>query len=76
MNAMLIGRDGHILEPPDLWERHLEPRYRARALPIRVDKGHEYLVIDGKRATLPRQGNSALSAEWDSASTRPEEATR
>src|SRR5258708_4297264 len=53
----LIDADGHILEPPDLWERHLEPRYRDRALRIRVgDDGFEFLEIDGKRAELTSAG--------------------
>jgi len=53
----IIDCDGHILEPPDLWEKHLEPRYRDRALRIRVgDDGYEYLEIAGQRATLPRPG--------------------
>ena len=34
--AMVIDCDGHILEPPDLWETYLEPAYRDRALRIRV----------------------------------------
>ena len=56
-DAMMIDCDGHILEPPDLWERYLEPRYRDRAIRIRVgDDGYEYLEIDGRRATLPRPG--------------------
>ena len=56
-DAMLIDCDGHILEPPDLWEKYLEPRYRDRAIRIRVgDDGYEYLEIDGKRALLPRPG--------------------
>lgn len=25
-----IDADGHILEPPDLWEQYSEPRYRDR----------------------------------------------
>jgi len=32
-----IDADGHLLEPPDLWERYLEPKYRDRALRIRKD---------------------------------------
>jgi len=50
---LLIDADGHILEPPDLWERYLEPKYRDRALRIRVgDDGREFLEIDRKRAAL------------------------
>jgi hypothetical protein len=32
---LVIDCDGHILEPPGLWERYLEPAYRDRALRIR-----------------------------------------
>ncbi|MEW6296479.1 MAG: hypothetical protein AB1671_01895, partial [Thermodesulfobacteriota bacterium] len=57
MEAKVIDCDGHILEPPDLWETYLEPRYRDRALRIRVgDDGYEYLEIAGKRAKLTRPG--------------------
>ena len=56
-DATIIDCDGHILEPPDLWEKYLEPRYRSRAIRIRVgDDGYEYLELDGRRATLPRPG--------------------
>lgn len=44
-----IDADGHILEPPDLWERYLEPKYRDRAMRIRVNSnGLEYMEMDGK----------------------------
>lgn len=53
--AMIIDADGHILEPPDLWEKYLESRYRDRALRIRVaEDGYEYLEIDRKRSKLTR----------------------
>ena len=35
--AGVIDADGHILEPPDLWETYLEEKYRDRALRIRTD---------------------------------------
>src|SRR6266700_8347345 len=55
--AIVIDCDGHILEPPDLWETYLEPAYRGRALRIRVgDDGFEFLEIDGRRSTLARPG--------------------
>src|SRR5580700_7215932 len=55
--AMVIDADGHILEPPDLWEKYLEPKYRDRAIRIRVgDDGYEYLEVAGNRAKLTRQG--------------------
>jgi predicted TIM-barrel fold metal-dependent hydrolase len=50
---LLIDADGHILEPPDLWEKYLEAKYRERAVRIRVgDDGFEFLEIDGKRSQL------------------------
>ena len=30
----VIDADGHVLEPPDLWETYLEDKYRGRALRI------------------------------------------
>ncbi len=58
--AGAVDADGHVLEPPDLWERYLEPRYRERALRIRKDaKGLEYLEIDGKPSKLVARGMPA-----------------
>jgi predicted TIM-barrel fold metal-dependent hydrolase len=55
-----IDADGHVLEPPDLWERYLEPKYRDRALRIRKDAdGLEYLEIDGRPSKLIRRGMPA-----------------
>jgi len=52
-----IDADGHVLEPPDLWERYLEPAHRDRALRIRVDAdGLEYLEIGGKASALSNRG--------------------
>src|SRR5262245_23458846 len=57
MDTPVIDCDGHILEPPDLWEKYLEPKYRDRAMRICVgDDGYEYLEIDNKRAKLTRPG--------------------
>src|SRR5262249_15965615 len=56
-DALVIDCDGHILEPPDLWETYLEPQYRDRALRIRVgDDGFEHLLIDGRPSTIARPG--------------------
>jgi hypothetical protein len=53
MEELLIDADGHILEPPDLWEKYLEPKYRDRAIRIkRGDDGREYLEIDNKVSAL------------------------
>ena len=45
--SAVVDADGHILEPPDTWQRYLEPKYRDRAIRIGVDaKGLEFLEVD------------------------------
>jgi hypothetical protein len=45
----VIDADGHILEPPDVWEKYIDPRFRDRAIRIRLNKeGQEYLELDGR----------------------------
>jgi hypothetical protein len=64
-----IDADGHILEPADLWETHLEPKYRDRALRMRTNSdGMEILEIEGKRSWT---GLSRLAwPAWRYGSTR------
>jgi predicted TIM-barrel fold metal-dependent hydrolase len=55
--ALVIDADGHILEPPNLWEEYLEAKYRPDAIRIRVGPdGYEYLEVAGKRAKMTQQG--------------------
>ena len=52
-----VDADGHILEPPDLWDEYLESKYKDRALRIRLDEdGLEELEIGGERSTMSRRG--------------------
>jgi predicted TIM-barrel fold metal-dependent hydrolase len=62
-----VDADGHILEPPDLWETYLEPKYRDRALRIVLDDdGLEALEIGGRPSTMSRRGSpSVLGAMGD-----------
>jgi len=62
-----VDADGHILEPPDLWETYLEPTYRDRALRlVRDENGLEELEIGGKRSVMSRRGfPSTLGAMGD-----------
>jgi uncharacterized protein len=54
---LVFDADGHILEPPDLWESYLEPKYRERAIRIRPDaEGWEYLEINGKPSKYSGRG--------------------
>ncbi|MFP8879966.1 MAG: amidohydrolase family protein, partial [Myxococcota bacterium] len=55
-----VDGDGHVLEPPDLWQRYLEPGFRDRAPTIRPDdNGLEYLEIDGRASKIVRGGMPA-----------------
>jgi hypothetical protein len=40
-----VDADGHILEPPDLWETYLEPKYRDRALRIVRDENGQVVKL-------------------------------
>ena len=52
-----VDADGHILEPPDLWETYIDPAFRDRALRIVLDEnGLEELEIDGQRSQMSRRG--------------------
>ena len=42
-----VDVDGHIMEPPDLFENNLEPKYRDRAYKLVLDdQGVEHPVMD------------------------------
>ncbi len=44
-----IDADGHILEPLELWQQYMDPKYRDRApRAVKDNHGIERLVIDGK----------------------------
>ena len=49
----VIDCDSHVMEPADLWQRYLEPKFRDRAIRIEVEDGVEKLVI-GERVVLER----------------------
>jgi predicted TIM-barrel fold metal-dependent hydrolase len=56
-----IDADGHILEPPDLWEQYLEPQFRDRALRIVRDAdGLEEIEIGGRRSVTSTKGMPSL----------------
>ena len=43
LQGRVIDADGRLLEPPDLWQRYNEPKYRDRA--IRMDKDPDGMEI-------------------------------
>ena len=45
-----IDADGHVVEPPDMWQRYIDPRHRDVAMAVRIDdKKKEYLDLGGGR---------------------------
>jgi len=51
----VIDADGHILEPIDLWDRYMDPAYRARAPRVIIDaNGKERLEIEGQLVGNPK----------------------
>ncbi len=56
-----VDADGHILEPADLWQKYIDPKYRNRAVRIDHDeKGWEVLLFDNKPAEVVRGTLGAL----------------
>jgi predicted TIM-barrel fold metal-dependent hydrolase len=50
-----VDADGHILEPPDLWTRYIDPKHRDHALAIRKDdQGREFLDLAGRPSKIIR----------------------
>lgn len=57
-----IDADGHILEPPDLWERYIDPAFRDRAIRVRTRKdGLEVLYIDQAPSKYMVAGGLAIT---------------
>src|SRR5208283_2421995 len=60
---LVVDADGHFLEPPDLWDRYLEPKFRDRAMRVSKDeKGLEYLEIDRRMSLATAAARWARSA--------------
>ena len=57
-NFFCVDADSHVLEPPDLWERYLEPRFAARAIKIRSGPEGEQLIVVNGLTTLMADGIS------------------
>lgn len=56
-----VDADGHILDPPDLWEQYIDPKYRDRAIRmVKDENGLEELEIDGRRSELIARGTPSI----------------
>src|SRR5258706_4000439 len=43
--ALVVDRDWKVMDPADLWQRYLEPKFRDRAIRIERRDGVEHLII-------------------------------
>ena len=60
VKTQIIDADGHVLEPPDMWENYLEAKYKDRAIRWKInDEGMDYLEIDGKPSVNAPSGINA-----------------
>ena len=52
--SLVIDADSHFMEPLDLWENYLEPKYRERAIRLVKDEktGEESVFIAGKKSRV------------------------
>jgi predicted TIM-barrel fold metal-dependent hydrolase len=48
-----IDADGHLLEPPDLWQRYIDPKHRDVAISVKQDAdGLEYVDLAGRPSSI------------------------
>ena len=51
MDYKVIDADGHVLEPPDLWEKYIDPKFREdRPKLIVTEEGGEIFKLEGDDA--------------------------
>ena len=65
---LVVDCDSHVMEPPDLWQNYIEPRFRDRAIRIAIDPadGLEVLMIDNQpmlKGVLAGLGGANLPRE-------------
>jgi hypothetical protein len=64
----IIDCDGHLVEPPDLWERYIEDGLRAKAPRLVADRnGDTRIALEGRLYPQPEgngKGFPGLPAAW------------
>ncbi len=58
----VIDADGHILEPVDMWDNYMEPKYRARAPRMFVRHGRSRALERGRQN--PRRSQRLRPPWW------------
>ena len=52
MEYRVIDADGHILEPPNLWEQYIEPKYREACPKLMTYEDSEIFRIEGEASSF------------------------
>jgi predicted TIM-barrel fold metal-dependent hydrolase len=55
----MLSSDSHVIEPPDLWEQRIEPRYRERAPRVVQEADGDWWIVDGYRTNSFQGGAQA-----------------
>ena len=62
MEYRVIDSDGHICEPPDLWEHYIDPKFREGCPKlVTLEDGAEILRIEGDVAIDLGRGKKRVS---------------
>ena len=60
----VLDSDMHLMEPPDLWERYIEPKFRDRAPRCQTKEPRDFTVeIEGQLIPLPGKHQSTGNLE-------------
>src|SRR6202035_4228374 len=58
----VVDSDGHILEPPTLWDDYIDPAFRNRAPKLVVDKDGKQRLLIEEQILGSRQGMGGVGA--------------
>ena len=59
----VVDADGHILEPLDLWDQYMDPKFRDRApCIVKGENGRERLIIAEHTVGAGQRGIGAIGA--------------
>jgi predicted TIM-barrel fold metal-dependent hydrolase len=61
MEYHVIDADGHILEPPDLWEKYIDPKFREGCPKLIIADGSETFRVEGDYAVRLGGAKKAVS---------------
>jgi predicted TIM-barrel fold metal-dependent hydrolase len=62
MKYNVIDADGHVTEPPNLWEEHMDPRFRDGCPKlITIEDGHEILRLEYNDAIDLSRGRARIT---------------